>query len=123
VKAKTVELQSVGGPILLADVQCDRCTMTSVGGDIEFAGPLKPGGRYEMRSQTGDIRLIPTGSTGFDVEVQTRPGRVQTDFSLKQDAQSPRASSRSLYGTYGDGAAIVSMRSFTGSVAIIRRDR
>jgi len=121
VQARTLELTSVGGPILLADVQCDRCTMNSVGGDIEFAGALKPGGRYEMRSQSGNIRLIPTGPTGFDVEVQTLSGKIDTDFPLKQDAQSPRTGSRQLYGTYGDGAAIVSMRSFFGSVSIIRR--
>jgi hypothetical protein len=120
VRARAIELSSVGGTILVADVQCERCTMTSVSGPLELSGPLTPGGRYEMRSNSGDIRLYPTGSTGFDIEAITLPGRVTSEFPLKTD-QTPRPGIRAFYGTYGDGAAILSLRTFGGSVSILRR--
>jgi hypothetical protein len=122
VRARTIELSSVGGPILAADIQCDRCTMTSVSGPIELSGPLTAGGRYEMRSNSGDIRLYPTGSTGFDLEAITLPNRVRSEFPLKTDP-TPRPGIRAFYGTYGDGGAILSLRTFGGSVSILRRDR
>lgn len=121
VRARVIELSSVSGPVLVADVRCDRCTMNSVSGDLELSGPLTPGGRYELRSSLGDIRLIPSGNTGFDVEALTAPGRVTSDYTLRPDTGSPRSGDRGVYGTFGDGAAIISMRTWQGSVSILKR--
>lgn len=122
VKARTIELSSVSGPVLVADVQCDRCQLTSVSGDLEMSGRLTPGGRYELFSNSGDIRLVPTGDTGFNVEARTMPGRFRSDFPIREDSSSSRANNRGVvFGTYGDGGAIISMRTFLGDVSIVKR--
>ena len=86
--APTIELRSVGGPIVVADVQCDRCTVNSVAGNIEFAGVLRRDGRYNLNSQTGDIRLVTPGTVGFNLEAMTG-GVMRSEFALKLPAGPP----------------------------------
>ena len=121
VRARTIELHTVSGPVRVTDVTCDRCTLTSTSGDLELSGPLTPGGKYELRSGVGNIRLAPSGSTGFDVEARTNPGRFESEFPLRADPS--RTDARVLYGTFGDGAAIVSLRTFQGTVSIVKGPR
>ena len=40
-------------------------------------GPLVKGGRYELRSHSGDVTLAPTSTTGFEVEASTFSGTFQ----------------------------------------------
>ena len=120
VNARTMELRSVGGHILLADVQCDRCTVNSVGGNIEFAGVLRRDARYNLNSNSGDIRLVTPGNIGFNLEAMTG-GNIRSEFALRPASGLPPASGRILRGSYGDGSAILSLRSFTGAVSVVRK--
>jgi hypothetical protein len=121
VNARTMELRSLGGGhILLADVQCDRCMVNSVSGNIEFAGVLRRDARYELNSNSGDIRLVTPGTVGFNLEAMTGGG-MRSEFPLKQPGGSPASGGRILRGSYGDGSAIISLRSFTGSVSVIKK--
>ena len=123
VKARSVELRSIGGPITIVDTLCDRCTANSVSGSIEFSGPLKPGGRYTLNSNAGDIRFIPSGGVGFDLEAMTS-GALNNDYPLRTGrtaAPAPGSQARILRGIFLDGSAILSLRSFTGNVSLIRK--
>ena len=120
ISARTMELRSVGGAILIADAQCDRCTVNSVGGNIEFEGALRPNGRYNLNSQSGDIRLVTPGTVGFNLEAMTS-GVKRSDFPLRQTGGSAPSGGRILRGSYGDGSAILSLRSFTGNVSVVKK--
>ena len=124
VKTRTLELRTVGGNVTVTDAQCDRCVLKSTSGDIEFAGPLTRGGRYEFQSQQGSIRLFPSGNPGFDLEARTFKGRLQSDFALKKPSpgsQPPPRGVEILRGSYGEGGAILSLTSFTGNVSVLRK--
>ena len=122
VKARSVELRSIGGPITIVDTLCDRCTATSINGSIEFSGPLKAEGRYTLNSNAGDIRFIPAPGVGFDLEAMTS-GMFNNDFQLRGPklAPAPGSQGRIFRGVFADGSAILSLRSFTGNVSLIRK--
>jgi hypothetical protein len=121
VNARTVELGTVSGNMVVTDAQCERCTLKTLSGNIEFVGPLTRGGRYELQSNSGNIRLVPTGAPNFDLEARTFGGQLLTEFELKPDTTSP-ARQGTLRGSYGEEAgAILSLASFSGNVSIVRK--
>ena len=123
VKARSVELRSIRGPITIVDTLCDRCTANSTNGSIEFSGPLKPEGRYTLNSNEGDIRFIPAPGVGFDLEAMTS-GTFNNDFPLRtgrKTAPAPGSQGRIFRGVFMDGSAILSLRSFTGNLSLIRK--
>jgi hypothetical protein len=120
VHTRTLETRTIAGSTNAVDVDCDRCTMTSTSGDINFTGALRRNGRYDISTNSGNIRLLTDGSSGFDLEAVTG-GMFRNDFPLKSTAPASAATSgRIVRGSYGDGGAILSLRSFTGSVTITR---
>jgi hypothetical protein len=123
VRARTVELRSISGPVVVTDTLCDRCTINTVGGSIDFSGPLKADARYSLNTTSGDIRLMPTGTVSFDLDAMTA-GTLVSEFQLRSGrspAPSPGARGRILRGVYGTGSSILSLRSFTGNVSVLRK--
>jgi hypothetical protein len=93
--------------------------------DIEYSGRLARSGRYDMQSHSGDIRLVPTGNPGFDVDANTFSGDIRADFQLRAGAQltnggDRRGGNRSLRGAVGDASAVLTLRSFNGDIIITR---
>lgn len=122
VRARSVELSSIGGAIIVTDTLCDRCIINTVSGSIDFSGPLRAEGRYSLNTQTGDIRLTPTGEVSFDLEAMTG-GTLTSDFPLRPGrtpAPAPGAQRRILRGIAGTGSSILSLRSFAGNISIRR---
>jgi DUF4097 and DUF4098 domain-containing protein YvlB len=117
VRADTMELGTISGNLTVADSRCERCTFKTISGNIEFTGPLTRGGRYDFQSTKGNVRLVPTGPVSFDLEARTFQGRPQSDYPLK----AMTAREGTLRGSYGDeGGAVVSITSFSGTVAVVR---
>jgi len=127
VKARSVDLQSISGDVRLTDVQSDRTYVKSISGSIDFSGQLARNGRYEFQSHSGDVRVSPLGSQGFSLEASTFSGDLRSDFPLTMQGNSPnRANWRGpnrppLRGTFGDGGAVISLQSFSGSITIVKR--
>jgi len=121
VRARTVETRTFAGTSTAIDVDCDRCSLTSVSGDIDFIGALRRNARYEITTNSGNIRLVPDGTVGFDLEATTG-GVLRPEYTLKPTApSSPASGGRFLRGAYGDGSAILSLKSFTGSVVVAKQ--
>jgi DUF4097 and DUF4098 domain-containing protein YvlB len=123
VRVKAIDLESVSGDVRFTDVESDRVNLRTINGDIEYGGRLARSGRYEMQSHSGDIRLIPSDNTGFDVDANTFSGDIRSDFQLRgvANAGDRPGPSRSLRGAFGDASAILTLRSFNGDILIMRR--
>jgi len=126
-KAKSVEVQTVSGDLNLGDTICEREQVRSVSGDIEYAGQLVKNGRYEFGSHSGDIRIAVTGGTGFELSAGTFSGDLRSELKLatKEGAEEPISDhrgpgKRELRGTYGDGSALLLVKTFSGSVTVAR---
>jgi len=121
VSARRIDVGSVSSAIVLQDVNCDRIQGHSISGAVEFSGPLAKGGRYELNSHSGDVRVVLTGSTGFEVEANSFSGTIHSDVPLKIGGNDDRTRRRSVQGVFGDGSAVLNLTTFSGSVTIGRK--
>ena len=89
-KIRTLDLGSVSGDLFVTDIACDRLGVKSVSGNVEFAGTLGKGGRYEINSHSGDIRLALAGNTGFELNANSFSGSIRSDFPVTLGGTSDR---------------------------------
>ena len=121
VSARRIEVGSVSGSVTIQDIQCDRVEAHSVSGGVEFGGTLAKGGRYELNSHSGDVRVVLAGSTGFELEANSFSGNIHSDLPLKIQGSDDRGPRRSIQGVFGDGSAVLNVTTFSGSVVISRK--
>lgn len=128
VKARSVDLQSVSGDLRLTDVESDRTFVRSVSGDVEYSGRLSKSGRYEFQSHSGDVRVSPLASQGFSLEASTFSGDLRSDYPLTLQGGNqvtsgfgPRRNPRAVRGSFGEGGALLTLQSFSGSITIVKR--
>lgn len=125
-RVRSLEAGSVSGDVRLTGSQVERLEAKSVSGNIEFDAPLTKGGRYELTSHSGNVRVVFSGSTGFELDADTFSGSVRSDVpvtlrSVGRTDRNRRGSTRAIRGTFGDASAILSVRSHSGSVVITRK--
>jgi len=127
-KAHGLDLGSVSGDIMLSDVTCDRLAAKSVSGNVEYAGSLMKGGRYEISSHSGTVRLTLSNPPGFELTANSFSGTIRSDLPLiiggDRDRDSGRRRTginRSIRATFGDGSATITIRTFSGDVVIAKR--
>jgi DUF4097 and DUF4098 domain-containing protein YvlB len=128
-KARSLEANTVSGDIVLTDLICDRVGVQSISGNVEFSGSFNRNGRYDFNSHSGDVRLGLTDSTGFEFSANTFSGSVRSDLPLTFDGTGDRGGrrgrqsfgGRAMRATFGDGSAVLSIRTFSGNIVISRR--
>ena len=123
VNARRVQAGSVSGHIKLEDAQSERISASTTSGGVWYSGSLERNGRYELKSFSGEVRAALAGNTGFEVEATSFSGEVRTDFPITTRGTQPdrRGRRTTLNGTYGDGAAVLDLSTFSGSIVITRR--
>jgi DUF4097 and DUF4098 domain-containing protein YvlB len=125
-RAPRMELGTVSGNLTLADVQCERLEAQTLSGDLELSASLAKNGRYDLKSHSGTIRIIPSGNTGFELDANSFSGSIRSDLTLKDQRQGltevgrrgPGGRTRSMRGIYGDGSALLDITTFSGNVII-----
>ena len=132
--ADRLEVETVSGELELRDTTCSRLEVSTVSGDVEFQGPMQADGRYEFRSHSGDVTIVLSGDTGFDLTGDTYSGSFEFDMPVtllgnrsdRDDRDRDRSNrngserGRSVRGTYGDGSARLEIATFSGDVSIRR---
>jgi DUF4097 and DUF4098 domain-containing protein YvlB len=128
VKARSLEAGSVSGDVRLVGSEIERVDAKSLSGNIEFDAPLAKGGRYEFVSHSGNVRIVVSGGTGFELDADTFSGNVRSDLPVtlramgrQEPGQGRGHSNRAIRGSYGDASAFLSVRSHSGSVVISKK--
>jgi DUF4097 and DUF4098 domain-containing protein YvlB len=128
-RVRALEAGTVSGDVRLVGSEIERLEARSLSGNIEFDAPLSKGGRYEFLSHSGNVRLVLSGNTGFELDADTFSGSVRSDLPVtlrqigRQDEprRGSRVSNRAVRGTFGDGSAYLQVRSHSGSVVITKK--
>jgi hypothetical protein len=124
-KGRTVQLGTVSGNVRMDDVQSDRLMARAVNGNIDYAGDLARSGRYEFVSHSGDIRLMLSGGTGFEVQANSFSGNVRSEFPVSRRAGAEGGGGgvtpKGIRGVFGDASAMLVLRAFSGNISIARR--
>jgi DUF4097 and DUF4098 domain-containing protein YvlB len=129
IKARSLEAGTVSGDVLLENVACARARVHSVSGNVEYAGTVDPHGRYELKSHSGDVRLVLGSAAGFEVDAMTFSGEVQSDLPVTMqgagagsaDADQRGGRGRTIRGVYGDGSAVLEIATFSGDIYIKKK--
>jgi len=94
---------------------------------FDFDGSLSHAGRYEFSAHSGGVRLVLANTTGFDLDASTFSGSIRSDFPVTLRSSNGTGSerrgmsNRAIRGTFGDASAVLSIRSFSGSVVITKK--
>ena len=123
-KAQGADARTVSGDVALRDASCERAVVQSVSGDMEIGGPLTKGGRYELKSHSGDVRIVVDGRIGFELDAH-HVQRGASSRAAPQDGAPTRTGigpgfSAELQGVFGDGSAQFEVTSFSGNVTIAK---
>jgi hypothetical protein len=125
VKAQSIELATISGDLLLINTATERAQVRTVSGTLEFVGALAKNGRYEFNSHAGDVRLKLAKTPGFELTAKTFSGDFRSELPLTLDEpkgeghappHGPRR--RDVRGVFGDGSALVLVKTFSGSVVV-----
>jgi hypothetical protein len=121
-----LELNSISGNVVVENVQVERARAQSVSGNLHFTAPLARGGRYNLSSLSGDVRVAVMDSSGFELDANSTSGTVQSEFALKERTPGTSVPSRGgrvrrLRGSHGDGSALLDITTFSGSVTITKK--
>jgi DUF4097 and DUF4098 domain-containing protein YvlB len=127
-KVRALDAGSVSGDVQLSNLQVERLTAKTISGEIDFDGSLARGGRYEFNAHSGGVRLVLANVPGFELDASTFSGSIRTDFPVtlrSTPGDDPRRrrglNNRAIRGTFGDASAILSIRSFSGTVVITKK--
>jgi hypothetical protein len=123
VTARRIEAGTVSGNIRIDDIKSDRVNGKTTSGNVAFAGSLARSGRYELGSFSGEVRLVLSGGTGFEIDANSFSGDIHSDFELvtKGPVQTGRGRRTALTGTFGDGSALLDLTTFSGSIVVTKR--
>jgi len=121
VSARRIDSNSVSGAVTMEDVQCERIDAQSISGLVALSGPLAKGGRYALKSHSGEVTVAVSGSTGFELEASSFSGQVRSDLPITTHGVDTGRRQRTLSGSYGDGSAILELTTFSGNVVISKR--
>lgn len=127
-KVRTLEAGSVSGDIDLSNLQIERLMAKTVSGNIGFDGSLARAGRYEFNAHSGNVRLILANPSGFELDASTFSGSIRSDFPITlrstndtDRGRGNRGANRAVRGVFGDASAILAVRSFSGTVVIVKK--
>ncbi len=124
VQARRLDVGTVSGDVDLTNVTSDRVDVSSVSGRVEFSGSLARGGRYELESHSGDVRVLLTEDVGFELEARSFSGEIRSELELAQATSgggARRRLNRRLSGVHGDGGAVLEITTFSGDIVITER--
>jgi DUF4097 and DUF4098 domain-containing protein YvlB len=132
-KARGVDLGIISGDISVTDVTCDRLGVKSVSGSVEYAGGIAKGGRYEINTHSGNVRLLLANPAGFELTANSFSGSIRSELPLTIGGDSARrddtsrgrrqegSNSHSMRATFGDGSATLVVHTFSGDIVIAKR--
>ena len=99
----------------------------AVNGNIDYAGDLARSGRYEFVSHSGDIRLMLSGGTGFEVQANSFSGNVRSEFPVnrrggrgRRRRRHPEGHPGSIWRCKRDAGAARVQRQHLDRAAIVR---
>lgn len=122
------DVGSVSGSVELRAAQLARLRAQTISGDLSYDGTLARDGRYDLGTQSGELRLVLPPDAGAALSLQTFSGSIDTaiPLTLQPSARgtdgTPLRRARRLEFTVNGGGARVTAQSFSGAIVISRGD-
>ena len=120
------DVGSVSGSVEVRAGQLGRLRAQTTSGDIAYDGSFARDGRYDLGTQSGEVRLVLPADASAALSLQTFSGSIDTSIplTLQPSARgtdgSPLRSARRMEFTIGGGGARITAQSFSGTIVISR---
>lgn len=123
VSGGNVEIMSTDGAVNLTAVSGPNVRVNSASGNITYDGDFGSSGHYSLTNHSGNIDVTLPSSASFDLMARSMTGSVQNDFSLQKKSHGLKLveDGRSSIGTSNTGACSVQLRSFSGKIRVKKR--
>jgi len=114
-----ITASSVNGRISLQGIESSDVRAETTSGGVSYDGTIVDGGRYSLRTHSGDVLVAMQEGVNATFGVSTFSGNLDTAFPIT--VTGTRARGRPFSFTLGDGTARVELQSFSGDIELIRR--
>lgn len=114
----SVSASTVNGDVTLDAVTSSAVAMESVNGDVQFGGPIRNGGRYQLNTHNGDVIVGVQAGANATVSVNTFSGDFSTDIPV--EVRTRKSQEGSFTFILGDGSARLDLESFQGTIHVTR---
>lgn len=121
-----VDVTAVSGDIGLRGVTAKIVRAKTTSGDVTFDGTIDPNGRYELTSNSGDVRLHIPRDASAQLSISTWNGGVDSEFpiTLKPGEHGIGISNAKQFTfQIGGGAARITANTFSGDISISSNGR
>jgi hypothetical protein len=115
-------ISTVSGKIDVDGTRFERAKFETVTGSIRFSGSFTRGGQINFDSHSGPIEIgIPAGSPG-DFDVTSIAGTIANKLTGARPVPGKYGRGAELTAESGGGGVHVVVRSFKGSIVLLRKD-
>jgi DUF4097 and DUF4098 domain-containing protein YvlB len=112
VDGEVLDARVVEGQITAREVRTPVVRLFSTAGGVVFVGAVRPGGRYDLHTEEGDVHLV-LRAAPFSLTARAPTGRVRSGFRL-DGASTPTL----VHGDYLGGGATLDLAALHGDVTI-----
>jgi DUF4097 and DUF4098 domain-containing protein YvlB len=123
--AGQVQVQSISGNVRLIQMRSYKIFASTSNGDILLDGEFLANGVYRLKNYSGSINVRFSPGDSFDLNAQSVHGKLNNQADLKpyNHPQSPPSRwATSIFGSMNLGRAKIDVRSFDGTINILKRD-
>jgi DUF4097 and DUF4098 domain-containing protein YvlB len=126
IKARRISANTVSGSIEARNVECESASLTTISGDVTYAGHVARSGRYELSTNSGDVHFRPSGGSGYALEASTFSGDIggvpssstAAPRAMQGNSRNRNTRTRTVRTQIGDGSATVTLQSFSGDITV-----
>ncbi len=121
VESSDVDASSVSGDLVVLDSRIRQGRFETVDGALRWEGPLPPSASLDFISHSGNVELVLPEDLSASFVIATYEGSVRNDFGTTKLVTARDLNGRELRFSKGEAEARVSIRTFKGKVALVRR--
>ena len=116
-----IEIGNTSGDIVMRGIAARTVRAKTTSGDVSYDGTIDPGGRYDLESHSGDVRIRLPRDASAQLTVSTWSGEIDSDFPITlRPGQHTMGAANSKEFTFavGSGSARITAKTFSGDVTV-----
>jgi DUF4097 and DUF4098 domain-containing protein YvlB len=115
----SIEAEATAGDISFWDViEAKNVKANTLSGDVLYWGNIMPGGRYSLKSYSGDVEIVIPEDSAFDLKAVTLTGDINCEFDV---TFSEKFMKNQVQGSINGGGADVSINVFSGDIEVKKK--
>lgn len=116
-----VSANTVSGNAVIRESRVQYGSFESVSGSLLFEGDLQRGAAFSISSHSGEIELRLPANVSSDFEIHTFSGDIVNELGPRAQRTGRYTPARELRFTAGSGGGLVTLKTFSGAVRLLRR--